>query len=78
MGAGEHSLGRQLSAADCSARCRCRLQLDALSGSLLWKFNTNGSVESHPAYHDGVVYVSAEESRTLYALDAARGVELWR
>eukprot|EP01052_Picozoa_sp_SAG31_P037681 SAG31_NODE_4905_length_2875_cov_2.277017_3_plen_129_part_00 len=47
---------------------RSGLQLDGLTGQLIWKFNTSGSVESHPAYCEGVVYVSAEESKTLCAV----------
>jgi len=35
-------------------------------------------VESHPAYHDGVVFVSAEDSKALYAINASNGQMLWK
>eukprot|EP01147_Barroeca_monosierra_P008364 gene8364-904_t len=46
-------------------------------GEVVWKFNTQGEIESHPAYHDGIVYVSAEESITVFALNATNGKVLW-
>ena len=40
--------------------------------SLLFLFAAQ--IESHPAYQDGIVYVSAEESITVYALNATTGM----
>lgn len=49
------------------------------SGAVLWKFNTNGSIESHPAFAEGTVYVSSETTPgTLYAVDATTGEQKWK
>merc|ERR1712232_753246 len=47
------------------------------TGSVMWNFDTKGSVESHPAYYEGVVYASAEDSKTLFAIDAKTGSQIW-
>jgi outer membrane protein assembly factor BamB len=49
----------------------------ARTGSIKWNFNAKGAVESHPAYHEGVVYASAEDSKTLFAIDATSGKQVW-
>lgn len=51
--------------------------LDAQTGSLKWKFATQGVVHSSPALADSVVYFGSWDSY-LYALDAATGQEKWR
>lgn len=48
--------------------------LNITDGSMIWKFNTNGEIESHAAYEGGVVYVTAEESMTIFALNATTGM----
>ena len=48
------------------------------TGRVLWQFNTTGEIESHPAYHDGVVFVSSEESKTMFALNVSTGKLLWK
>eukprot|EP00043_Microstomoeca_roanoka_P025736 m.9707 g.9707 ORF g.9707 m.9707 type:complete len:402 (-) comp5799_c0_seq1:1466-2671(-) len=48
------------------------------TGKVLWTFNTNGEIESHAAYQDGIVYVSAEESITVFALNATTGAVIWK
>lgn len=51
--------------------------LDALTGSLKWKFHTGDVVHASPAIADGILYVGSWDS-FFYALDAATGKELWR
>jgi outer membrane protein assembly factor BamB len=51
--------------------------LDMASGSVRWRFNTSGEIESHPAAHDGAVFVSTEEAHALYKLNATTGAVLW-
>jgi outer membrane protein assembly factor BamB len=48
------------------------------TGKLLWRFDTGGQVESHPAYYDGVVFASTEQSHALYAIDAKTGKQIWK
>lgn len=50
---------------------------DAETGAQRWAFDAQGEIESHGAYHNGTVYFSAEESRAVYALDAATGKQIW-
>jgi outer membrane protein assembly factor BamB len=50
---------------------------DAATGAGKWSFDAKGEIESHGAYHNGTVYFSAEESRAIYALDAATGKQIW-
>eukprot|EP00051_Salpingoeca_urceolata_P005069 m.70119 g.70119 ORF g.70119 m.70119 type:complete len:402 (-) comp14039_c0_seq5:151-1356(-) len=47
-------------------------------GSLVWKYNTGGQIESHPAFHNGIVYASAEESHAIFALNASTGALMWK
>jgi outer membrane protein assembly factor BamB len=51
--------------------------LDAMSGALRWKFQTNDVVHASPAYADGVVFFGSWDSY-FYAVDAATGKEKWR
>ena len=51
--------------------------LDAVTGDLLWQYETGEWVHSSPMVSDGVVYVSSYDS-FLYALDTASGDLLWR
>ena len=43
--------------------------LDAGTGALLWKFQTNGPVVASPVVQDGVVYIGSMDHQ-LYALRA--------
>jgi len=53
--------------------------LDLITGRQIWSFDAGGEIESHPAFHpSGVVYVSAEESYSLFALNASSAEVLWR
>lgn len=53
--------------------------LDASSGGkVLWSFASGGEIESHPAFVDGVVYITAEESHAMYALDSTTGKQIWK
>lgn len=51
--------------------------LDAVTGELLWKYETESSVTSSPTVANGVVYFGSYD-QSLYALDAATGDLLWR
>ncbi len=51
--------------------------LDAMTGSLKWKFQTGDVVHSSPAIVDGKLYIGSWDSY-FYALDAATGKESWR
>jgi outer membrane protein assembly factor BamB len=51
--------------------------VDALSGTLKWKFKTGDVVHASPAISDGTLYVGSWDSY-FYALDAATGAEKWR
>ncbi len=53
------------------------LAVDAVSGSLRWKFNTAHSIWAQPAYKDGIVFVACLD-KNVYAIDATTGVEKWR
>lgn len=48
------------------------MALDADSGDILWKYNTDGEVMPTPAYHDGAVYIATGD-RNLYKLDPDTG-----
>jgi len=51
---------------------------EAGTGKVRWWYNTGGSIESHPAYHEGVVFVSSETTPgSLFALNATSGVKIW-
>jgi outer membrane protein assembly factor BamB len=51
--------------------------LDALSGTLKWKFKTGDVVHASPAIADGTLYVGSWDSH-FYALDAASGALKWK
>jgi eukaryotic-like serine/threonine-protein kinase len=51
--------------------------LDAISGSLKWKFQTGDVVHASPAIVDGKLYVGSWDGY-FYALDAATGKLVWR
>jgi outer membrane protein assembly factor BamB len=51
--------------------------LDAATGSLKWKFKTNGIIHTSPAIYNGVVYVGSWDTY-LYAIDAQTGKEKWK
>ena len=48
----------------------------ALTTTLIWKYATNGPVESSPAVAGGVVYVGSDDGN-IYAFNATNGVQLW-
>jgi outer membrane protein assembly factor BamB len=49
--------------------------LDAISGSLKWKFKTNGIINTSPALYDGIVYFGSWDTY-MYAADAQTGKEI--
>ncbi len=51
--------------------------LEAASGALKWKFQTEDVVHASPAVADGSVFIGSWDSY-FYALDAATGKEKWR
>lgn len=51
--------------------------LDASSGHLRWKYQTNDVVHSSPAISKGVLYVGCWDG-ILYAINAKSGHELWK
>jgi len=55
--------------------------LDVVDGHTVWQFQTAGPIGASPCYHDGKVYVGADEGFNtghLYCLDAADGSLLWK
>lgn len=55
--------------------------LDVVTGKTLWTFQTEGPIGHSPCYHDGKVYVGADEgfdTGSVYCLNAADGKKLWR
>ena len=52
---------------------RCGLIACGAAGSVKWTFAAAGEIESHPAYADGIVYMTAEESHALFAINATTG-----
>ena len=51
--------------------------LDAITGSLKWKFKTNGIIHTSPALYDGTVFFGSWDTY-LYAVDAQTGKEVWK
>lgn len=51
--------------------------LNAMDGTLKWKFATGDVVHASPALADGVLYVGSWDSY-FYAIDASSGKEIWR
>lgn len=50
--------------------------LDAATGNLVWRFDTELPLGNSPSVFNGVVYVGGYD-RKLYALNAATGAKLW-
>ena len=50
--------------------------LDALTGELVWRFETDGEIESSPVTHNGLVFVGTRKGH-LYAMDAKTGRLIW-
>lgn len=48
----------------------------ASTGAKLWNYTTRRSVESSPAYANGIVYVGGDDYN-IYAFNATNGVKLW-
>ena len=51
--------------------------LDGKTGSLLWKYTTQGMIWGAPTIFDGVCYIGSMD-HNLYALDLESGTEKWR
>lgn len=51
--------------------------INALTGSLKWKFKTNGIIHSSPALYNGILYIGSWDT-FLYAIDANTGKEKWK
>jgi outer membrane protein assembly factor BamB len=51
--------------------------VDADSGTLRWKFATNGIIHTSPAIKNGTVYIGSWDT-WLYAIDAQTGKEKWK
>lgn len=51
--------------------------VDAKTGSLIWKFKTNGIIHNSPALDKGTVYIGSWDTY-LYAIDTKTGKEKWR
>ena len=51
--------------------------LDGETGSMVWKFSTEGMIWGTPAIFEGVCYIGSMD-HNLYALDIRTGTEKWR
>jgi outer membrane protein assembly factor BamB len=51
--------------------------IDAQSGQLLWKYQTQGEIIASVAVSDGIVYLASSDTG-LYALDLSNGVQEWQ
>ncbi len=51
--------------------------VNADSGTLKWKFKTNGIIHTNPAIKNGTVYIGSWDT-WLYAIDAQTGKEKWK
>jgi len=51
--------------------------VDAMKGSLKWKFKTGGIIHTSPALYNGTIFFGSWDTY-LYALDAQTGKELWK
>ena len=58
------------------ARDRKVYALNAMTGNLLWDFETHGDVDSSPLISAGRVYFGSKDKK-LYVLDLKTGKELW-
>jgi outer membrane protein assembly factor BamB len=54
--------------------------LDANTGNVVWKTQTQGPIESSPAVSDGAVYFNSKEPEgaALYKVDANTGAVIWK
>jgi hypothetical protein len=50
--------------------------LNALNGSEIWSYPTDGQVSSSPAVADGKVYIGSDDKK-VYCIDAEAGEEIW-
>ena len=50
----------------------------AQTGDVVWSVDVGASIESHPAYHAGVLFVSAEDAQAMFALNASTGQVVWQ
>jgi outer membrane protein assembly factor BamB len=55
----------------------CIYALNASNGKINWKYQTNGAIQSAPAYWNGRIYAGSDDG-WLYALSAAEGKLLWK
>jgi eukaryotic-like serine/threonine-protein kinase len=51
--------------------------VNALKGSLEWKFKTNGVIHTSPALYRGIIYFGSWDTY-LYAVDGQTGKEIWK
>lgn len=51
--------------------------LDAKTGSMKWKFKTNGVIHSTPLLYNGTIYFGSWDA-WFYAVDADKGTEKWK
>ncbi len=51
--------------------------LDAVTGALKWKYQTNGAILFSAAYKNGVVYFASQDNNA-YALNVATGALIWK
>ena len=51
---------------------------DLGTGKVNWEADVKGSVQSRPAYYNGVVYFSVEDDMTLVAMKATTGEVIWK
>jgi outer membrane protein assembly factor BamB len=51
--------------------------LNAYNGSLLWRYNTYGPIQSAATVVDGVVYFGGFHSHAVFALNASTGELIW-
>ena len=51
--------------------------IDALKGTKIWSFATNGAIESSPVVADSIVYFGSDD-HNFYAVDAVTGVLKWK
>eukprot|EP00045_Choanoeca_perplexa_P009577 m.92673 g.92673 ORF g.92673 m.92673 type:complete len:391 (-) comp14954_c0_seq1:1323-2495(-) len=52
-------------------------KIDISTGKVEWTFAAQGEIESHPAFQDGILYLTAEESKAAYAINATTGDKIW-
>ena len=67
--------GSMVFAADVDGHAVCAL--DASDGKILWRFTTNGRVDSPPTYHRGLLLFGSRDG-SAYCVRAADGALAWR